>query len=299
MGKVIIDERYIEMMNNQIETLKAGVKLIPETPLLRSKFLPKHLTEKPKSDNVKRFELITAQMSDIYARKNEDYGNSFDESLDEDGLLVAKIRLGDKFRRFSQLIKNPAEVKDESIRDTLIDNAVYSILTIMWMDLQDEKTAMDQMRETTEVYNREDLLKDKERGRKNLHTSDSIKRALGIYSPSKTMAEVSCGADFDGDTLRVFTEEELQKVGPSMYADEIPVEHYTSSDQDLMNKAAKAGADLDGDLMDGGFIHVQNEIDINKKMDALSKVALSGVNLDIGPVEQLRRELELRKVGLK
>lgn len=89
-------------------------------------------------DNVKRFEMITAEMAFLYARKNKDYGNSFDESLNEDGLIVAKVRKGDKQRRFAQLIKNDAEVKDESIRDTLIDDAAYSIMTVMWMDAKAE-----------------------------------------------------------------------------------------------------------------------------------------------------------------
>lgn len=89
-------------------------------------------------DNTKRFKLIIGEMADIYARKNKDYGNSFDESLDEDGLVASKFRIGDKYRRFSQLIKHDALVKDESIRDTLVDMANYAIMTVMWMDLQIE-----------------------------------------------------------------------------------------------------------------------------------------------------------------
>lgn len=83
---------------------------------------------------VKEFNRITDEMTAIYVRKNADYGNSFDKSLDEDGLLVSKIRLGDKYLRFCQLIKQESQVKDESIRDTLIDMANYAIMTVMWMD---------------------------------------------------------------------------------------------------------------------------------------------------------------------
>lgn len=87
---------------------------------------------------IKKIKKVTDEMTDICIRKNKDYGNSFDKALDEDGLLVAKIRLKDKLSRFSTLIKNDAQVKDESIRDTLIDLANYSILTIMWMDANPE-----------------------------------------------------------------------------------------------------------------------------------------------------------------
>lgn len=89
-------------------------------------------------ENVKRFELVTDEMTKLFARKNKDYGNSFEISLDEDGLLVAKIRLQDKLQRFAQLINNQAEVKDESIRDTIIDLANYAAMTVMWMDAQAE-----------------------------------------------------------------------------------------------------------------------------------------------------------------
>lgn len=83
---------------------------------------------------IEAFNKITDEMLDICLRKNADYGNSFDKSLDEDGLLVSKIRLGDKLNRFSKLIKNDAQVTDETTRDTLIDMANYAILTLMWMD---------------------------------------------------------------------------------------------------------------------------------------------------------------------
>jgi hypothetical protein len=71
----------------------------------------------------------------LYRRKNADYGNSFDQSLDEDGILVAKIRLGDKISRFGKLVTYPneREVKEEPLTDTLIDMMNYAIMTYMWV----------------------------------------------------------------------------------------------------------------------------------------------------------------------
>lgn len=83
--------------------------------------------------NVK-FEDVTQQMTALYNRKNRDYDSSFDKSLDADGLIVAKIRIGDKYNRFAQLIKNDAMVSDESIEDTLIDLANYSVMTLLWIN---------------------------------------------------------------------------------------------------------------------------------------------------------------------
>lgn len=136
----------------------ATTKLNKETVgLLRAKELNEGLTKlKPytykldeKSDAVKEFELVTKEMGELFAKKNKDYGNSFERSLDEDGPLVSKIRLGDKYSRFSALVKSPEEqqVKDESIRDTLIDMANYAVMTLMWLDRQKELEAIGQMHE--------------------------------------------------------------------------------------------------------------------------------------------------------
>ncbi len=80
--------------------------------------------------------LTSERMVSIYRKKNADYGNSFDQSLDEDGLLVAKIRIGDKVRRFLSLTKEGVEVqvKEESISDTLLDLANYCVMTIVYIN---------------------------------------------------------------------------------------------------------------------------------------------------------------------
>lgn len=76
---------------------------------------------------------------DVYLLKNERYGNSFDKSLEEDGLLVSKIRLNDKMLRFSQLIKNPnLDSLDESIEDTLMDMANYALMTVSYIQRRKE-----------------------------------------------------------------------------------------------------------------------------------------------------------------
>lgn len=74
---------------------------------------------------------ILEQIHDIYVKKNADYGNSFSEQFETYGLLSALIRLDDKMRRLKQLSRNEAQVKNESIEDTLIDLAGYCVLTLM------------------------------------------------------------------------------------------------------------------------------------------------------------------------
>lgn len=82
------------------------------------------------------FKEIAKGMIETFIRKNHDYGNSFDKSLDKFGLVASIIRMGDKMNRIESLIHTSAKVKDESMRDTLLDLANYAVMTVMWMDNQ-------------------------------------------------------------------------------------------------------------------------------------------------------------------
>ena len=77
---------------------------------------------------------ITTKMLETYIKKNHDYGDSFDKSLNEFGLVASVVRLNDKMNRLKTLCKKESEVKDESINDTLLDTANYCIMTLMWLN---------------------------------------------------------------------------------------------------------------------------------------------------------------------
>lgn len=81
-------------------------------------------------------EQILWQLHELYKKKNQDYGNSFEKSLDKSGLLAAYTRMGDKWNRFENASVNKVGmvVNDESVRDTLIDLANYAVMTVMWLD---------------------------------------------------------------------------------------------------------------------------------------------------------------------
>ena len=79
------------------------------------------------------FREITDYMYQIYEKKNADYGDSFSKTYDEFGLTASAIRINDKTERFKKLIKQDAQVQDESIKDTLLDLANYAVLTLMEM----------------------------------------------------------------------------------------------------------------------------------------------------------------------
>jgi hypothetical protein len=87
------------------------------------------------STKVHTHQMICTELNALYAKKNHDYGDSFHLSFVEEGMAMARIRLGDKLNRFKTLSKATEQaVSDESLRDTLIDLANYAIMTIMELE---------------------------------------------------------------------------------------------------------------------------------------------------------------------
>lgn len=86
-------------------------------------------------DNESKHKWLCKELNSTYVSKNRDYGNSFTKTFDEFGYTMSAVRLQDKLERFKRLISSTTqEVKDESIRDTLMDLANYSLMTVMELD---------------------------------------------------------------------------------------------------------------------------------------------------------------------
>ena len=66
----------------------------------------------------------------MYSRKNHDYGDSFGETFKKLGLISAVTRISDKVNRLVSLSTKDAKV-DESLEDTLLDLASYSVMTLI------------------------------------------------------------------------------------------------------------------------------------------------------------------------
>ena len=80
------------------------------------------------------FEMVIAEMLDTYKKKNADYGNSFAETIQEFGYTPAVARINDKLKRVKNMVKGNEMNVNESMRDNLMDIAVYSVLTIIELD---------------------------------------------------------------------------------------------------------------------------------------------------------------------
>lgn len=91
-----------------------------------------------------RFYELLISMAETHSKKNHDYAKDTDplsnlKLCESFGITAFKgilVRLGDKWSRITELSKKVNQVKDESIMDTLIDNANYSLLAIVVFEEQ-------------------------------------------------------------------------------------------------------------------------------------------------------------------
>lgn len=72
---------------------------------------------------------------DTFCRKNHDYGNSFEESLDKFGIIASLVRMQDKMLRLESLTDDSKtqQVGSESLLDTLEDLSNYAAMTACWL----------------------------------------------------------------------------------------------------------------------------------------------------------------------
>lgn len=81
------------------------------------------------------FKEFTDQLAETLLEKNQAYGDSFTKSVDRYGLSVIGVRLSDKYNRIEHLITNHEfKENDESLEDTLLDMAGYSILGLKYLE---------------------------------------------------------------------------------------------------------------------------------------------------------------------
>ena len=77
----------------------------------------------------------------VFCKKNHDYGNSFEKSLDTFGLVAGIVRMNDKFERLVSLNdpNKDAQIASESLVDTLEDLSNYAAMAACWMKRKHER----------------------------------------------------------------------------------------------------------------------------------------------------------------
>lgn len=78
-----------------------------------------------------QMQAVQKEALDLFEKKNKDYGDAFANF----GTIGVLVRLSDKISRAVSISKSSVTlVKDESLRDTLIDLHNYAAMAIMLMD---------------------------------------------------------------------------------------------------------------------------------------------------------------------
>lgn len=88
---------------------------------------------------VRRFKELTTKMYETFKKKRNDYGPSTRDTWEKYGPISMLVRMDDKMNRFKNLAIDDVKqlVKDESVKDTLLDLANYALITILELEYQE------------------------------------------------------------------------------------------------------------------------------------------------------------------
>ena len=83
------------------------------------------------NNRVDQMKTIQGEALELFIRKNADYGDAFAKY----GVIGVLMRMEDKLQRSMSITKNGIHlIKDEGLRDTLIDLHNYSAMALMLLD---------------------------------------------------------------------------------------------------------------------------------------------------------------------
>ena len=92
------------------------------------------IEDKLYTQDVDNFVGVVTDMINLYAKKNHDYGNSFNKGCEVIGTAYAVGRMFDKMNRIINLMNKPTAVSDEQVTDTIQDLANYSVMYLAWLN---------------------------------------------------------------------------------------------------------------------------------------------------------------------
>ena len=125
-------------------------------------------------DRVSQYKAVQNEAISLFKKKNQDYGDSFANY----GPVGVIIRMGDKINRLASVTGSSVSlVKNESIRDTLIDLHNYAAMAIMLMD--EEKVTQQKTKKYDDNFINNNLLTPDEEDAHELSEMDDFTGAWG------------------------------------------------------------------------------------------------------------------------
>lgn len=82
---------------------------------------------------IDRFHEIVNEMANLYAKKNNNYGDSFGKLFQDLGPIAGLVPLHNKLDRLTNLVRG-GQNDFESVEDTLKDLACYAVMNLIAME---------------------------------------------------------------------------------------------------------------------------------------------------------------------
>lgn len=140
---------------------------------------------------------------ETFKRKNHDYGNSFEKSLDTFGLVAGIVRMSDKFERLVSLNdpNKDAQIASESLVDTLEDLSNYAAMAACY--LKGKKAAdWKELRMKELDGNIEDIIKKADTAVVKTKDVTSISSRNGKSSVDPKTGKIEFHPQFSGISLK-------------------------------------------------------------------------------------------------
>ena len=90
-------------------------------------------------DKIQRHQELLNIMHELYVTKNHAYGDSVHDTYLKYGLTSFLVRLEDKLNRARTISQKEQLVKDEKIKDTLLDLANYATLAVLELEWEESQ----------------------------------------------------------------------------------------------------------------------------------------------------------------
>ena len=146
---------------------------------------------------------------DVFCKKNHDYGNSFEKSLDTFGLVAGIVRMNDKFERLVSLNDHSkdAQIASESLVDTLEDLSNYAAMAACWLKRKHERNWAKEL----ELNLKEEIDQDKLFEISNALHPSNLPKSVKVDYGHKAVYEFPDGIDTIASYLQQLSKEETKK----------------------------------------------------------------------------------------
>ena len=249
---------------------------------------------------------------DTFCRKNHDYGNSFEESLDQFGIIASLVRMQDKMLRLQSLTDDSKvqQVGSESLLDTLEDLSNYAAMTACWLKrVQAEDDVINKsyhaVKDLIEICDDSDVKHNESYHKRMLN---SLYGAHIFRTPGENWQMIQCENGFKPLGTKIETELPEETIG--MYIDRMLSELYSRidvwsyNDLERYHQFVKFAEDTVKEIIknDTPISELQKHIDVFPNLSQKDKNALkSRCMKEYNKVEQVSpndEEEEIKKLQL-